>query len=826
MALLLAILMGGCVDNTSVGRINSKVAATGGGRLEAKRLPAEAVARLGSHRFVERSRIRSLTFAPDGAALLAVTDEEACLWDVATGERRRSFQGRHSVWSGALAPDGRTVVLAENGPAIDVFDAATGRTKVQMTGAKNGSFALALSPDGRRAASGDGGDILLWSVEYPKEMQRLARTGGRITALQFSPDGHRLGYAVAFADFPEKEMRIIGLEGGTAPLRLEGGPGFMACLAFSPDGKILAGSCDVPIPNGHQSSLRFWDTATGHTLHNVPGSFEAGAFSPDGRWFAASGLEHIIVYEAATGQEHHRLPVYHQHIWAVAFSSDGKTLATGQDQHIRLWDTTTSQEIAPGLGHSEPIQAIAFAPNGRTIATGGLDGRIIEWSWPGARESGRIEGVGSSWGVQHLTFSPDGQILAATAWINNDDPFFLFDAAAGRPVARFGKDHPGSGPVEFLPGGEEVITGTTWQGDGALAVWQAATGEWRRAVGHSRERILAVKPLPDTNQAWWAGEFQGLGLRDLATGQDVRLLCGGRHADAHLAVSPDGNWLAEGSSVWDLKTGEVIVHGSDSDTPCAISPDGRLLASADNGGVVLWEALTRKEIHRFDPGTGKVRALAFSPDGTVLVTSDYDDALVWDMTGRLRNGRLPALTLMRAKMESLWQDLGCDVAWVAHRAAWTLAAGGAASVTFLAGRMHPAVSDPVQIQALRQFLTDPDYDVREHAARELLDLGAELPPADREALCRPSRIVDDRGVQLGRLRPPVLLPPPALLPLPERVRSSRAVMALEHNPASEAQSLLDTLSDGAPAAPQTREAKAALARWRALAAARLSSSAR
>ena len=128
VALLLGIPMWGCADNTRAGRINSQAPANGGGRLEAKGLPAEAVARLGSHRFVECSRIRSLTFAPDGAALLAVTDEGACLWDVASGERRRSFQGRHSVWGGALAPDGRTVVLAENGPAIDVFDAATGNS--------------------------------------------------------------------------------------------------------------------------------------------------------------------------------------------------------------------------------------------------------------------------------------------------------------------------------------------------------------------------------------------------------------------------------------------------------------------------------------------------------------------------------------------------------------------------------------------------------------------------------------------------------------------------------------------------------------------------
>jgi hypothetical protein len=224
--------------------------------------------------------------------------------------------------------------------------------------------------------------------------------------------------------------------------------------------------------------------------------------------------------------------------------------------------------------------------------------------------------------------------------------------------------------------------------------------------------------------------------------------------------------------------------------------------------------VTRKEIHRFEPATGTVRALAFSPDGTALVTTDYDDALVWDMTGRLQNGRLPSLDLTAAEMESLWQDLGSDEAWVGHHAAWTLAAGGAASVSFLAGRMHPAFSDPAKIMALRQCLTDRDLNVREQAACELLDLGCELPPADLDALRRPNPAVDARGFHLDRL------PPPVLLPLPGRLRSPRAVMALEHCPAPETQSLLDTLADGAPAAPQTREAKAALARWRSLPAAR------
>ena len=119
------------------------------------------------------------------------------------------------------------------------------------------------------------------------------------------------------------------------------------------------------------------------------------------------------------------------------------------------------------------------------------------------------------------------------------------------------------------------------------------------------------------------------------------------------------------------------------------------------------------------------------------------------------------------------------------------------------------------VRMLYDRLNDVDYDVRERAARQLVDLGIELKPEQREALRRPDplSIPSFRGFGLAE-PPPRLLPPPVLLPLMERVRSSRAVAALERSHAAAAESLLDTLADGNPTAPLTREAKAALARVR------------
>jgi len=599
---------------------------------------------------------------------------------------------------------------------------------------------------------------------------------------------------------------------------MDGGGSFMPWLTFSPDGKWLAGSCDIRKGDVTYCSTRIWDTASGHLLHNFPGSSEAGVFSPDGRRLAVAKIFQVLVFDSATGKEVLRLPSEFQHIWGIDFSPDGKLLATGEDQMIRFWDAQTGREVMAGGGHSEPIQTVAFAPDGRTIFTGGLDGSVVLWSWPEAGELRRIEKLGSSWGVQALTISPDGRTIAATAWVNGGQPFSLFDVASGKPIATFGKDLPSQGPITWVPGGKEVVTGIAQSG-GGFAVWNPASGALVRTQGHSPDGIVSLALAPGANELWGVSLYGTVELRDWVSGKALRSL--GEHAGGgvtHLAVSPDGRWLAAGSHAWDLDTGKLIRGGPDHNAPVSISPDGRLLASGDDGAVVVWEFMTNKEIHRFKLKTGQVKAVAFSPDGTILVSSDYADALVWDMTGRLEQGRLVAESLTRPLMESLWQALAGDDAWAAYRAAWRLAGGGSASAVFLSERLHPATSDPAEVQALHQALTDPDFDARERAARELVDRGVRLQPADIEALRRPSPMVDARATRWDMEHPAAsglpraLLPPPVILPLPDRLRSSRSILALENDRSPEAESLLEGLAGGAPSAPQTLEAQAALAR--------------
>ena len=689
------------------------------GNLAAGPLPKDAVARLGSQRFVHSGRIVSLAFTPDGSGLLTVSQEGACLWDLTNAQPRRVFA--KPFICGAFSLDGQTVVLAENGPTIDIFDAATSTLKTQMASAKNRTSALDLSTDGLLAASADEGDILLWDLSDPSTMRRIKVNETRVPVVRFSPDGHHLAYAGARG----WEMRILNLAEGSNSIALEGNPGFEPWFVFSPDGSRVMASCEVSKGDLVYSSFRCWDTASGKILYNVPGSFASAAMSPDGRTVAVAGVENVFIFAVATGAEIRRLPRQRLHVWALAFSPDGRTLASGEDQRVRLWRTDTFEEINPGVGHSEPIQGVAFSPDSSTIITGGLDGRLIEWNWPLADEKRCVEGVGSGWGVQHLTFSPDGKWLAIAAWINNSEPFFLFDSKSLLAIESFGNEYPWADPLAFLT---------------------------------------------DTNE-----------IRNL-----------------------------DDKSVWHLRDGQVVFAKAPSnDIISVFSRDGHFSATVEFNRIVLREILSGKEIRQFQTETGKIKALAFSPDDSLLVTSDYDDALVWDLTGRWKDGVLEKTSLTQTEMTLLWYDLADEDAHLAYRSAWKLAAGGSASVAFIADHLHAAASDPDYVAELRARLTSNTFDDRLTAARQLHDMGIDLRPDETNLLGRPNPMVDAIGRSVG-----YIYPKKPLQPLPYRLRSSRAIMALEHSASHEAAALLEALAQGVATAPQTIEAKAALA-WRA-----------
>eukprot|EP00667_Euglena_gracilis_P008580 EG_transcript_8694 len=120
------------------------------------------------HHIERAESSHSLTFSPDGTALLAVEDQATQVWDMETGRVALSLvepAGRRAT-AAAYSPDGTLIATGASDGNIRLWDAASGAALGQpLRGHTLGVTALAFHPDGEGLlAGGDDGTVRAWRL--------------------------------------------------------------------------------------------------------------------------------------------------------------------------------------------------------------------------------------------------------------------------------------------------------------------------------------------------------------------------------------------------------------------------------------------------------------------------------------------------------------------------------------------------------------------------------------------------------------------------------------------------------------------------------------
>jgi WD40 repeat protein len=429
------------------------------------------------------------------------------------------------------------------------------------------------------------------------------------------------------------------------------------CMAFSPDGRLLASG-------GFDGTIQLWDVAAGTeraVLKGHQGGVNSVAFSPDSQALASAGgrkmiddhrfnvLAELKLWDVATGQERVSFPGLRGEVHAVAFSPDGQLLASGSgsyevvgsdlrnvDAAVRLWDWRGPEpKVRAVLPQPDQVQCVAFSPDGKTLATAG--GGTVRL-WDAEQSSKTFARERSSWkqaaDIYALAFAPDSTGLAtASRTANFSASVRLWDLAGKEravfPATSTWKEGWRNGAIAFAPDGKVLAVASK-----TVQLWDLAVGPERATLGGGSGPVTTLALAPDGRSVAWVAGSDLLNLWDVDTGQArARLRPRASRADTivhsipALAFSPDGRTLAVG--------GEERKNFGD--------------AKVTGGFVRLWDVGTGQErgsLGTGPPGSDWARAvagLAYSPDGALLAMASGEHVIeLWDVAGGQKRATIQA----------------------------------------------------------------------------------------------------------------------------------------------------------------------------------------
>jgi WD40 repeat protein len=416
-------------------------------------------------------------------------------------------------------------------------------------------------------------------------------------------------------------------------------------LTLARDGRRLAWA-------GSDYSVKLWDVETNNpkpvrTLHRYASWACNPVFSSDGRYLFSGGSESTIrTWNAATGEaEGTPLEGHTSWVYALALSPDGLRLASGgADSAVIIWDVLTRKPVTTLFGHMAWVSALAFSPDGQRLASGGGDHTIRLWNLKTSQHLSLLRGQGAA--LTWLSFSPDGQWLVS----RSRDGLVKRWRTSPDQEANTLTGGQSSLEVAWSPDGRRLAA--VGGSDFGVSLWDRLTRSSTRLLGHTGAAMYAAFS-PDGRLLATGSHDQTVRLWDLREHQPVATLTNGFPVGS-LAFSPDGQTLIVGGSkhhflvgdrgglqFWDVSsrqpTGSLPGDASDI-VQVALSDRGTLLATGHtNGRVSLWNAHTRRLLHRFESQFGSsVLSLAFSPAEALLAASDRAGHIVLYNTATLK----------------------------------------------------------------------------------------------------------------------------------------------------------------------------------------------
>ncbi|MEH2484553.1 caspase family protein [Bradyrhizobium sp. AZCC 2230] len=482
------------------------------------------------------------------------------------------FASCSGLQQASAADDARQVATEQAYPLVS----REGARLVATVGHLQGITSLVWSSDGKQLLSGSADNSAkLWDVASGSLIRSFPGSNDDVRGMRNSVS------AVAFGK-DETEVIIGASNGatrwdlGTGAARgyLETSVNLVTAIAVTNGASTVAVAGNGPATEGAKPFVRLHSDARRSVKLTREYSVDALAFSHDGKWLATGGADKLSETQGGVQVE----------------------------SAVHVWDVQSAAGVASWSGPKDGIKWVQFSPAGDLLYALSL-GTLFVRSLPDAKEV-------LSLAAYHAALSPDGRWLALNAGDGSDSAnasvVDIRDSRSGNLILSVpwppSDDETARSRIlslAFRPDGSSLAIGLS---NGKIAVWDF-TKKGFSLVRASRE-WGAAKPVA----------IDGAGK--------------------NLVVAGD-----RGLAIWNFDTGvrkALSVSAKHDVDVVAISRDGSIIAAGSKqGGIIVWDAATGKQLTDFLTGLSGITAVGLSHDGKKLIVGTYSTARLLTVSGKI-----------------------------------------------------------------------------------------------------------------------------------------------------------------------------------------------